>query len=63
MDYVNTYLVAYIQYYVSDKVLHVDIDAAYLVDPKAQYQIAGYCHLSNHPMATKYPRLNGECFG
>ena len=34
MDYLNTYLDAYVRYYASDMVLHVDSNAAYLVAPE-----------------------------
>ena len=59
MDYLNTYPNAYIRYYASNMVLHVDSDAAYLVEPKAKSRIAGYFHLSDHPNITKHPKLNG----
>ena len=52
MNYVNTYPNAYIRFYVSDIILHVDRDAAYLVAPKARSRIAGYFHLSDHPNIT-----------
>ena len=41
MDYLNTYPDAYIRFYASDMILHIDIDAAYLVAPKAKSCIAG----------------------
>ena len=41
MDYVHTYPNAYIRFYTSDIILHVDSDAAYLVAPKARSRIAG----------------------
>ena len=59
MAYMNTHPAAYTRYYVSNMVLHVDSDVAYLVSPKARSWIAGYYHLSNHPTATKHPLLNG----
>ena len=59
MDYLHTYPNAFIRFYASDMVLHVDSDAAYLVAPKARSRIAGYFHLSNHPNITKHPKLNG----
>ena len=59
MDYAATYPNVYIRYHASDIVLHVDSDAVYLVAPKAKSRIAGYFHLSDHPMRTKDPRLNG----
>ena len=59
MNYVNTYPNAYIRFYVSDNILHVDRDATYLVAPKARSRIAGYFHLLDHPNITKHPRLNG----
>ena len=59
MDYLHTYPDAYIRYYASDMVLHIDSDAAYLVAPKARSRVAGYFHLSDHPNITKHPKLNG----
>ena len=59
MDYLHTYPDAYIRYYASDMVLHVDSDAAYLVAPKARSRIAGYFHMSDHPNVSKRPKLNG----
>ena len=59
MDYLNTYPEAYIRFYASDMVLHMDSNAAYLVAPKANSQIAGYYHLSDHLNITKHPKLNG----
>lgn len=59
MDYLNTYPNAYIHFYASDTILHVNTDAAYLVAPKARSCIAGYFHLSDHPNVTKHPKLNG----
>ena len=46
MDYAATYPDAYIRYYASDMILHVDSDAAYLVLPKARSRIAGYYYFS-----------------
>ena len=59
MDYLATYPHAYVRYYASDMVLHVDSDAAYLVAPKARSRISGFFHLSDHPNITKHPKLNG----
>ena len=59
MDYLHAYPDAYVRYYASDMVLHVDSDAAYLVAPKARSRVAGYFHLSDHPNITKHPKLNG----
>ena len=59
MDYLHTYPNAYLRYYASNMVLHVDSDAAYLVAPKARSRVAGYFHLSDHPNVTKHPKLNG----
>ena len=59
MDYLHTYPEAYIRFYASDMILHVDSDAAYLVAPKARSRIAGYFHLSDHPNITQHPKLNG----
>ena len=59
MDYVHTYPNAYICFYASDMILHVDSDAAYLVAPKARSRISSYFLLLDHPNITKHPRLNG----
>ena len=59
MDYLHTYPNAFIQYYASNMVLHVDSNTAYLVAPKARSRVAGNFHLSNHPNITKHPKLNG----
>ena len=49
MDYVATYPNAKLRYFASDMILHVDSDAAYLVQPGARSHIAGYYILINHP--------------
>ena len=49
LDYIATYPNIFIYFYVSNMVLLVNSDAAYLVLPKAKSRIAGYYHLSNHP--------------
>ena len=59
MDYLYTHPDAYIRFYASDMVLHVDSDAAYLVLPKVKSRIAGYYYLSAHLNITKNPKLNG----
>ena len=59
MDYVHTHPNAFIRYYTSDMVLHIDSDAAYLVAPKARSRVGGYFHLSNHPTNKNTPKLNG----
>ena len=59
MDYVATYPNAFIRYYASDMVLHIDSDAAYLVAPKARSRVAGYFYLSNHSANKDKPKLNG----
>ena len=48
MDYVTMFPNAYICYYVSDMVLHVDNDAAYLVAPKDRSRVAEYFQLPAH---------------
>ena len=42
MDYLATYLDAYIQYYASDVQLHIDTEAAHLVLPKSCSRITGF---------------------
>ena len=59
MDYLHTYSNAYIRYYASDMILHIDSDAAYLVAPKARSRVAGYFQLTDHPNITRHPKLNG----
>ena len=59
MDYVHTYPKAYIRFYASDMILHVDSNTDYLVATKARSRIAGYFHLLDHPTITKQPKLNG----
>ena len=58
MDYLHTYLNAYLRFHASNMVLHVESDAAYLVAPKARSRIAGYFHLSDHPNKTNNPKIN-----
>ena len=48
MDYLHTYPDAFLRFYASDMILHVENDAAYLVALKARRRIAGYFHLSHH---------------
>ena len=62
MDYVHTLLNTYIRYYVSDMILHIDSDAAYLVAPKTRSRVARYLHLSDHMNITEHPKLNGAIF-
>ena len=52
LDYVPTYTNAFIRYYASDMILHVDSDAAYNVIPKARSRIADYYYLSGKPNTT-----------
>lgn len=57
MDSVNTYSNAFLRFYASDMVLHIDTDAAYLVLPKARSRIAGYFYCANLP---KKPPMNND---
>ena len=59
MDFLHSRPDAYIRFYASDMVLHIDSDAAYLVAPKARSRLAGYFHMSNHPNKTKRQKLSG----
>ena len=59
LDYVATYSDAYLRYYASDMVLHVDSDAAYLIAPQAKSRVAGFYHLSTLPSKSKTPPMNG----
>lgn len=42
MDYAATHPLAIIRYHASDMILHVDSDAAYLVQPNARSRYAGH---------------------
>ena len=57
LDYVATYPNAKIRFYASDMILHVDSDAAYLVQPNARSRYAGYYYLGS-PASTNN-MLNG----
>ena len=62
LDYARTYKNATLRFRRSDMILHVDSDAAYLVQPNARSRIAGYYHLSSIPPLppiTPKPSLNG----
>jgi hypothetical protein len=62
MDYAHTNPEATIRYHASDMCLHIDSDAAYLVQPKARSRAAGHFYLSNQPPpapATPNPTPNG----
>ena len=58
MDYTVTYLSIYIRFYVSDMILLVDSDTAYLVMPKVKSRIAGYFQLNDYSKRVPYPKLN-----
>ena len=45
LDYAHTYLDPKIRYHASDMCLHLDSDAAYLVQPKARSRVAGHYYL------------------
>jgi hypothetical protein len=49
LDYAATYPEAIIRYHVSDMVLHIDSDAAYLVQKNARSRYAGHYFLSDNP--------------
>ena len=49
MDYAATYPNAKLRSFATDMVLHVDSDAAYLVQDNARSRIAGYYILSSYP--------------
>ena len=59
MDYAATYPNTYVRYHASDMILHVDSDAAYLVQPQAKSRIAGYYQLNNLPQAPTQHPVNG----
>ena len=47
LNYVTTYLNPKIRFYASDMILHVDSDAAYLVQTNTRSQYAGYYYLGS----------------
>ena len=49
MDYVATQPDAIIGFHASNMCLHIDSNAAYLVQPKARSRAAGHYYLSNNP--------------
>ena len=49
LDYLPTYPDVKLRYTASDMILHVDFDAAYLVQDGARSRIAGHYILSSHP--------------
>ena len=49
MDYAATQPDAIIRFQTSDMCLHIDSNAAYLVQPKARSRSAGYYYLSENP--------------
>ena len=49
LDYAATFLNAKLRFVASDMILHVDSDAAYLVQDGARSHIAGHYILSTHP--------------
>ena len=58
LDYVSTYPQAYLCYYASDMILHIDSDAAYLVASQSKARIDGSYHLSHKPVIGKPSPLN-----
>ena len=49
LDYANTYPNSIVRFHASDMILHVDSDAAYLVQEKARSRISGSYKLSSTP--------------
>ena len=49
LDYAATYEDTTLRFYASDMILHMESDAAYLVQPGARSRIAGYFYLSDKP--------------
>ena len=63
MSYAHAYFNATIRYYSSDMCLHIDSDVAYLVQPRARSQVAGYFYLSSkipQGTITPDPKPNGS---
>ena len=42
LDFAATHPAAFVRFYASDMILHIDSDAAYLVKPKARSRVAGF---------------------
>jgi hypothetical protein len=62
MDYAATHPLAIIRYHTSNMILHVDSDAAYLVQPNTRSRYAGHFFLSSNPPplpAKPIPERNG----
>ena len=60
LDYALTYPNAKVRYYASDMCLHVDTDAAYLVQPNARSRYAGFFYISSRPTSPlSAPTPNG----
>ena len=57
MDYCAMYPSVTIRVYTSAMILHVDLDAAYLIAPGAKSRIAGHYYLSNAAGTMKNPPL------
>ena len=55
MDYVATYPDAFLRFYASDMILHVDSDASYLVLSKARSRIAGYFYFKTNSETLNAP--------
>ena len=49
MDYAATQPDAIVRFHASNMCLHIDIDAAYIVQPKARSCAVGHYYLSNNP--------------
>ena len=60
MDYVDTFPHAFLRFHANDMVLHIDSDAAYLVQPNAKSRIAGFFRLQDAgPSSSPHPNING----
>ena len=59
LDYADTYPNTFIIFYVSDVVLHIDSDVAYLVRPNVRSRLASYFYLDNIT-PNGLPQLNGS---
>ena len=62
MDYTYTQPDAIVRFHASDMCLHIDSNAAYLVNPKARSRAVGHYYLSNNPPLPHIrptPALNG----
>jgi hypothetical protein len=55
LDYAASHPDAKIRYHASDMILHIDTDAAFLVQPQAKSRLAGYYHMGSRRIQNGLP--------